>query len=87
LPNKEPDWQTIVAWSNGMSRTVLIAGVCLGMVVLLGMLGLSERSSLAPEQQARETQVIAARYPLRSRTNNFYSRATPGGNPSNNARR
>lgn len=62
-----------------MSRGILLTSLCLAIASLAAALEFAgERSHIATEQP----QLLAQRYPLRSRTSSFYSRAKAGGVPS-----
>jgi hypothetical protein len=70
-----------------MSRNLLLTGVCVAMGLLAAVLVTAGDGGLDQQFDKREPQVLAARYHLRSRTPNFYSRAKPGGNPQSNVRK
>lgn len=57
------------------------------MGLLIAVLMSAESGEVDQRLERREPLVLAARYQLRSRTSNFYSRAQPGGNPQNNVRK
>ena len=70
-----------------MSRNLLLTGVCVAMGLLAAVLVTPGNGGLDPQLEQREPQVLAARYHLRSRTPNFYSRAKPNGNPLSTAKK
>lgn len=70
-----------------MSRNLLLTGVCVAMGLLAAVLFSAGNVSLDQQLEKREPQVIAARYQLRSRTTNFYSRAKPNGKPLSTAKK
>lgn len=70
-----------------MSRNILLTGVCIAMGLLAAVLVSAGNGGLDQQLEQRGPQVIAARYQLRSRTPNFYSRAKPNGNPASTVKK
>lgn len=70
-----------------VSRYLFLTGVCVAMGLLAAVLVSAGKGSFDQQLENREPQVLAARYHLRTRTPNFYSRAKPNGNPLSTAKK